>query len=190
MNNSIAAERRPPGRPPKPIPMNVAPPVSTPAPPVTPQLEPVMFGDTEPAELSASMMSPNQLAKLRAKRTPFGSQGQKLAYPPRAGYHRHWFNDTPGRLMDAQAAAYDFVLDHEGKKVCKPVGVAETGGPLMAYLMEIPQELFEEDMRAQQERIEEMESAIKRGKGNQLEGDRDYVPQRADGSPSIVIKRR
>src|ERR1041384_4296280 len=110
MNSTIAAEKRGPGRPKTPIPMNVAPPVSTPALPVTPMLPPVMFGDTEP-ELSASMVTSDRLAEIRAKRKPFGSQGQKLAYADRPGYHRHWFNDTPGRIMDAQSAAYDFVLD-------------------------------------------------------------------------------
>ena len=30
-------------------------------------------------------------------RKPFGTFDQKLAYPSREGFHRHWFNDEPGR---------------------------------------------------------------------------------------------
>ena len=189
MNATIAPAKRGPGRPSKPVPMGVTPPVSTPALTPTTPLESMMIADSQNAYRDPPLHDEN-LARLRAQRKPFGAQNQKLAYPARPGYHRHWFNDSPGRIIDAQAAAYDFVLDRNGKKVCKPVGVADQGGALMAYLMEIPQELYEEDMRAQQERIDDMESAIKRGKGNALEGDRDYVPTRPDGSPSIVIKRR
>lgn len=99
----------------------------------------------------------------REKRKPFGSQIQKLAYEPRVGYHRHWFNDLPGRIESALEAGYTHVLDKEGKKVARVVGVSPTGGPQTGYLMETPQEWFEEDMARQQAVVDENDQAIRTG---------------------------
>lgn len=99
----------------------------------------------------------------REARRPFGSTTQKLAYPARPHYHRHWFNDTPGRVEEALQAGYTNVEDKEGKRVVRVVGVSPSGGPLNAYLMEIPEEWYQEDMVAQQKRVDEMDSAIRRG---------------------------
>ena len=99
----------------------------------------------------------------REKRKPFGSSIQKLAYEARVGYHRHWFNDLPGRIETALEAGYTHVEDKEGKKVARVVGVSPTGGPQTGYLMEIPQEWFEEDMAQQQASVDQNDEAIKSG---------------------------
>lgn len=96
-------------------------------------------------------------------RKPFGNQVQKLAYPLRSGYHRHWFNDEPGRIEKALEAGYTHVEDKEGKKVVRVVGVNQGGGSLHGYLMEIPQEWYDEDMAAQQKVVDAMDQAIKDG---------------------------
>ncbi len=114
--------------------------------------------------------------RQRPNRKPFGSLEQKLAYPARDGFHRHWFNDVPGRIQRAQEAGYEHVKDKEDKNVCKVVGTAEGGGPLHAYLMEIPEEWHQEDMAAQQQHIDEVEATIKRGEFESKEGDGRYVP--------------
>ena len=100
----------------------------------------------------------------RRTRKPFGAQTQKLAYEQREGYHRHWFNDTPGRIEQAIAAGYEHVVGRDGKNMSMPVGVhANQPGALIAFLMEIPQEWFDEDMAAQQQIIDEKMELINRG---------------------------
>lgn len=111
-------------------------------------------------------------------RRPFGAKMQKLAYEQRANFHRHWFNSTPGRVDDALNAGYQHVTDKEGKKVCRVVGVAPEGGALQAYLMEIPEEWYQEDMARQQKEVDEMDSAIRRGAVEGNPGvDGRYIPQ-------------
>ena len=109
-------------------------------------------------------------------RKPFGAMEQKLAYPEREGFHRHWFNDTPGRIQRAQEAGYNHVQDSDGKNVQRNVGVAEGGGALVAFLMEIPLEWYQEDMKLQQDQRDETENAIKRGQFESKEGDGRYIP--------------
>lgn len=116
-------------------------------------------------------------APRRVNRKPFGSLEQKLAYPEREGFHRHWFNDVPGRVSRALEAGYEHVKDNEGKNVCKNVGTAEGGGPLVGYLMEIPEEWYLQDQAAQQEQIDSVEETIRRGEFESKPGDGRYVPK-------------
>lgn len=112
----------------------------------------------------------------KVTRKPFGSMSLKLAYEQREGFHRHWFNDTPGRIGRAQEAGYEHVKDAAGKNVSRVVGTAEGGGALTGFLMEIPEAFYQEDMAAQQRTIDEKEEAIKRGIADSTEGDGRYVP--------------
>lgn len=100
----------------------------------------------------------------RESRKPFGSQTQKLAFPPRVGFHRHWFNETPGRIQQAQEAGYTHVMDDTTQKpVTRIVGVTQQGAALSAYLMEIPQEWWEADMAENDKKVSEKEDTIRRG---------------------------
>lgn len=126
-------------------------------------------------------MEPTQTAKVnRITRKPFGSHQQKLAYAAREGYHRHWFNEIPGRLDRALEAGYTFVLDKESQKVCRPVGVGESGGALMAYLMEIPEEWYKEDQAAEQKRLDDLDNNLRQGVDAQGKPGQDgrYIPAR------------
>lgn len=80
-------------------------------------------------------------------RKPFGARTQKLDNSERPGFHRHWFNDKGNRIEDALAAGYTFVNDRHGKKMSHVVGVAEHGGGITAYRMEIPLDWYDEDQR-------------------------------------------
>jgi len=114
-------------------------------------------------------------ARRKTTRVPFSSTRQKLAWAPRSGYHRHWFNDEPGRVQQALEAGYEHVPDRDGKHVSRNVGVAEGGGALKAFLMEIPEEWYQEDMAREQQLIKDKEDAMKRGQtGADLE--KGYVP--------------
>lgn len=111
--------------------------------------------------------------RIRAARKPFGAMEQKLAYPQRNGYHRHWFNDHPGRIADAKAAGYDHVLGVDKKPVKRPVGTGREGGVLMGYLMEIPEELWQEDMAREQLLADRVDQSIARGRPITSEGETD-----------------
>lgn len=109
------------------------------------------------------MSEQTQAAAAKRERKPFGTMGQKLAYPPREGYHRHWFNDHPGRIEMAREAGYTHVAGKDGKHISRVVGAAEGGGALHAFLMEIPQEWYSEDMTREQTRVDEIDRAILEG---------------------------
>jgi hypothetical protein len=110
-------------------------------------------------------------------RKPFGRAQAKLAYPDREGYVRRWFNDTPGRIQRAKDAGYEHVVDPRTKNpVTLVVGVAERGGGLSAFLMEIPREFYEEDFAAKQEALDEIDKAVQRGNWKEEPGDKRYVP--------------
>jgi|SRR5262245_10965870 len=105
----------------------------------------------------------DELEKRRRNRKPFGSLEQKLQFPDRPGYHRHWFNDDPGRLARAEEAGYSQVNDEHGKPVHCVVGISRGGGPLTAYLREIPLQWYQDDMAAQENVVLELMRQIKRG---------------------------
>ncbi len=114
----------------------------------------------------------------RDTRKPFGSTDQKLAYPARPGYHRHWFNDEPGRIHAAEQAGYTYVNDYQGKVVSQVVGTTKGGGPQTGYLMEIPLEWYDEDMKRLQDGVNEKEKGIRRGaveKSDMKDTDRFYA---------------
>ena len=114
--------------------------------------------------------------RRQSLRVPFGTMGQKLAYEAREGFHRHWTNDTPGNVAARLSGGYEHVKDKEGKPVSAVVGTLEGGGPLIAYLLEIPNEWYEEDIRKQQEEVDRRVDALKRGEANRQQGDCRYIP--------------
>lgn len=110
----------------------------------------------------------------RPARKPFGGMTQKMAYDQREGFHRHWFNDVPGRIGRALEAGYEHVKGHDGKPVSMPVSSTE---PLIAFLMEIPEEWYNQDMAAEQRVIDDKEESMKRGVADGPEGEGQYVPK-------------
>jgi len=121
--------------------------------------------------------STETISPPRPTRKPFGAMEQKLAYASREGFHRHWFNDEGSRIERALEAAYTHVQDKDGKNVSKVVGTAEGGGPLTAFLMELPEDLYKEDMAAQEQLVAAKEEAIRRGEFESQKGDGRYVPK-------------
>jgi hypothetical protein len=100
----------------------------------------------------------------RRTRIPFGAAQAKLSYPPRPGFHRHWFRDDPGRVERAKAAGYDHVEDPlTGQPVSRLGGVADGGGGLSMYLMEQPQHWHDEDVALGQKPVDEIDRAIRHG---------------------------
>lgn len=151
--------------------------------PVKPKAAPASLEAAAPIQApvdDANEELERRINELRGKRAPFGRRTQKLAYPVRPGYHRHWFADHPGRIEEARLAGYEHVKDHEGKTVSKLHGRHRDGRAMLGYLMEIPEVLWREDLKAQSERVDEGEAAIKQGqaqvgKGGEKQGS-FYVP--------------
>jgi hypothetical protein len=128
---------------------------------------------------------PEEHAGIRFEdRQPFGSFVQKLAVPPRKGYHRHWFNDEPGRRDTAIKAGYTHVKDDNGQPKSRVVD--KTTG-MLGYLMETPQEWHDYDMAQQQAKIDEFEDSLRRGADNNGKPGQDgrYIPKQG-----ISITRR
>lgn len=124
-----------------------------------------MSNDDKAIETALEQKSQERRVIAEATRKPFGTQVQRGSYPRREGYHRRWFNDdSKGRLERALEAGYKFVLDPKTKeKVKQPAGVAEAGGIMLRYLMEIPQEWYDADQAAKQQEVDEREAAYKLG---------------------------
>jgi len=125
-----------------------------------------LYGEVEPARIPGFV------------RKPFGDIEQKLAWPVRFGYHRHWFNDPqdkPGRIDQAYLAGYVHVRDNSGKAISRIVG----RGGLRAYLMECPTEFWEADQAALERRNRKVDHAIKGGTLDLKPGEEKtrYVPK-------------
>lgn len=123
------------------------------------------------------------------ERVPFGAHQPKLALPARHGYQRRWFHDTPGRIQRAIRGGWSHVVDEKGQPVSQVVGVAEMGGGLRSFAMEIPIELYEADMAAQQRVIDEFDELMQRGAPDKTPGDDGrYVPEAAPGRSRIEVR--
>lgn len=144
--------------------------------------------------------------QLRRERIPFSGKDKKLqAYTEKlvaAGWHCHWFNDTEGRIARALQAGYQHVAKSEvmlnpsltplnndpGELVRVAVGGDANGQPLYAYLMKLPEELWQEDQAAQQAGLDEVDKAISRGVSDPVfEGNK--ANQATAYAPPNVIKK-
>ena len=105
--------------------------------------------------------------QVRPKRTPLGARNV-LAVADRPGYHRVWVSDSPSIRQSISAyeeAGYTFVEDplkvgdpsvNSGKKLVS--AVSRPGGMgVTLYLMEIQEEYYREDQKAQEEKIRSRE---------------------------------
>lgn len=123
---------------------------------------------TDPVEPETAPEAAEELPGRR-RRASIGGMNMKLKVPDRPGFHRHWFNDVPGRLAMAHELAYDFVTDAALKsdgpdsRIRRFVGTVD-GNPLYAYLMETPLEEFERGQREKVEETREVDKAIAAGR--------------------------
>jgi hypothetical protein len=138
-------------------------------------------------------MSEDTKTQVKRKRVPLSVPRMKLTAPTKPGKVRRWINDDGNRISMAQAGDYTFVEENItpgdpdvknvnrdlGSRVSAVVGKKEDGSPLVAYLMEIDQDLYEADQRAKQELAEELEDSIRKGHDShgQVGLDGRYVPK-------------
>ena len=142
------------------------------------------------AASTSEITTPGGKRISRETRRGFGSQDQKLAYPQRQGYHRHWFNDTPGRISRALESGWTHVKNEiNGNNEREVVGVAQIGGALHAYLMEIPEEWYQDDMDDQEKLNASKEEAIKGGVQAQKPEDISAFYPTAQGRRLTITRR-
>jgi len=133
----------------------------------------------------------------RRARVPMNAMQQKLQVRnKRSGYVQRWFNDDHGRIAQAKAAGYEFVEDESVKaeragsnnesddRICFPAGTRRDGTPMNTFLMEIPEEFYNEDQLAKQHSIDQVDEAIKGGTLDIEDPEHSYVPK-----GGIKIKR-
>ena len=128
-------------------------------------------------------MEPQEKKTTRKERIPLGVPRKKLEAKPIEGYHLHWVNDYPGRVIEAMAGGYQFVEYSEteindfvtpgnsdlGTRVKRQVGKNENGEALFAYLMKIEENLWKQDQEELQKRNDLVDQAIRRGDLNPVD---------------------
>lgn len=106
----------------------------------------------------------------RRRRSSVGGFHMKLETPQREGFQRRWFNDTPGRIANAEELAYDHVTesgiksDSPDSRVRRLVGTQANGQPLYAYLMETPVEEYRAGQAEREETHRQVDIAIRDGR--------------------------
>lgn len=115
----------------------------------------------------------------------------------RDAYEYRWINDEGNRIFNlTKQDDWDIVPNTDGQvkpdgtgmgaETATPVGTGERGAPLRAVLVRKPKALFDEDVQAQQRRIDETEAGLRRGAVSGVEQEKSYVP----GSQGISITHR
>lgn len=108
-------------------------------------------------------------------------------------YRYHWLVDRPGRIeQKTKYDDWDFVEEPEiaadgrqtgaGTRIERHAGTDKFGNPQRAFLVRKKREYYEEDKAADQKRLDQRMTAIKRGKtagddGRAIHDDGSYVPQ-------------
>ena len=133
-------------------------------------------------------------ARYRKMRVPGETIRRKLSYPGEDGYEMRWANDKDTRITDLLERGWDHVLKDEGKAVGDPdvanevaqdlgtqvsrvVGAEDDGRPIKAYLMKIRKDWYEEDRKAKDDYLTQLEKQIKDGSavgGHEIE--HKYIP--------------
>ena len=134
--------------------------------------------DTNPA-------SPTERVKVDRTRVPMSLPNQKLSAPEIPGYHTHWMRGDAVRINQALRAGYTFVEQDEvgmntfgiadgaesdghtdlGSRVSVIAGRGEDGGAERLYLMKLPMEYREQDVKEAAKRQESIAASLRGDKG-------------------------
>lgn len=144
------------------------------------------------ADVIATAVEKGAVPKRPRKGAFNGTEGKLNVNGSIPGYHMHILNDYPGRIDTALSNGYEFVTPDEidgvgvnvvsrntdiGDKIRFLVGKNDQGLPLYAYLMKIRQEWYDEDLREQQQKVDVIDDAIRRGKTPGTTPEGFYVPK-------------
>lgn len=128
----------------------------------------------------------------RQARVPLGVARLKMAVPEIQGFVLRWINDYEGRLQQAKAGGYEFVMRDEAPafgdpdidNVNRDLGarvsrvVDRTTGQ-KAYLMKIRREYWEQDQKEKLKVVYETDRAIREGSLKHVQN--AYVPDEGRG---------
>lgn len=126
----------------------------------------------------------------RDERIPLGKMRLSGKFPKRKGYIRRYISDIGSRLQMAELGGWVFVLKEPDKantdarqlpdsrvtRISKQV--RSDGMPLVQYLMEIREELYNKDQKEKDKHRIEQEKAMRRGEDSYGSPGRDgrYIP--------------
>ena len=131
----------------------------------------------KPAAIEAAAEEEINIQPTGKKRVPLGQHVAKLAYPPRPGYVRRWISDSPGRVAQAFDGGWSHVKDPKTQKPVKRVVDESLGqGGRLGFIMEIPEELWNEDQQAKSDSLDVIDNQIYNGKLNEEANDKRYNP--------------
>ncbi len=125
-----------------------------------------------PEQVPEQPVSAAEDARPTRRRERGGLNGRrtKLDVPERPGFVRRWFNETPGRLAEAERLAYTPVRDAPSIQsdstdslYRRHVGRQEGGAPLTAILMETPLDEYQAGLDDKEEALKPFEDSIRRG---------------------------
>lgn len=135
----------------------------------------------------------DQDAKAR-KYIPLDTPWARLSHPNLPGYFCYWFNDVPGRLHRAKQAGYVHVSRQEvpffgdrdndpsqkeglGDYVSTVVGQYDNGTPIYAYLMKIPQQIYDNQQQGREAReLAKLKSTKREGQKENVPGNDELYP--------------
>jgi hypothetical protein len=121
-----------------------------------------------------------EIERIRKTRIAPGIPSRSLDYPARDGYARRIVCDRHGRLEKFERGGWSYVvadtLDEKNPAVLKAstregvdsrvsqvVGAHKDGKPMVGYLMEIPEELYEEDQADKMDKVDALEAGLRQG---------------------------
>lgn len=116
----------------------------------------------------ALSLAASRRKKDRREKEEMGAlPGQTLLANPKPGFHRRFVNDQGNNLDAKLRKGYSFVS--EGDEPTTDIGAAKShfagtqknGEPLLTYLMEIPDEFYDEDQQEKERRISDTEDSIR-----------------------------
>jgi hypothetical protein len=148
----------------------------------------------DPEATNASDLA-SEIERIRAIRKPLGGYNLKLDLPKRRGYHRHWFNDTAGRVDDATNNGWTHVKGKDGKPIRRNVGRGPQQGVQFAFAMEIPDVFWIEDQdhkhQVAQDRVDAIRqrpAVAKAGESKAEDRGKFYNPHETAGDPVKIEK--
>jgi len=140
------------------------------------------------ARKAAYMAAKRRAAAIRNQRgrNPIGVRS-KLEFPGRPGFVRRVFNDDEGRIRDAETRGWtpvkeaDLIGGDVDGAAAKQIGATvrrPVGGGTHGVLMEIPEEIYNEDQTAKQQKVADVEK-VQLNQGNKPGFYGDIVVERS-----------
>jgi hypothetical protein len=113
----------------------------------------------------------------RPARKPFGSMSLKLDYPQREGFHRHWFNDIPGRMWAVLLRQVMSTSRTGWQASEQDCGHCRGWRGLDGLPDGNPRGMVQPRYGPEQRIIDDKEASMKRGVADGPEGEGQYVPK-------------